>query len=215
MSKGPSQIQKIARKIEILLERMNGLDFSTVIPVGELGFDEALVSKGSPSGNKYLTNLLSDLNIKQTDNILDIGCAKGGGLRCMTKFPFKNIDGIEISDVLANIAVKNFKKLNEPRVNITNINAIEFSHCADYDFIYLYNPFPESIMEKVLTKIQNQISSKKEVVIIYYNPVFHDQFEGYGLYKITEYHDMWGNGIKIYSNIKKSRRFASEKCNKF
>ena len=78
MSKGPSQIQKIVRKYEILLERMNGLDFSAVIPVAELGFDEALVIKGSPSGNKYLTNLLSDLNIKQTDNILDIGCAKGG-----------------------------------------------------------------------------------------------------------------------------------------
>ena len=69
MSKGPSQIQKIARKFEILLERVNGLDFSTVIPVAELGFDEALVTKGSPSGNKYLTNLLSDLNIQQTGNI--------------------------------------------------------------------------------------------------------------------------------------------------
>ena len=215
MSNGPSQIQKIARKFEILLERMNGLDFSTVIPVAELGFDEALVKKGSPSGNKYLTNLLSDLNIQQNDKILDIGCAKGGVLRCMTKFPFKNIDGIEISDMLANIAVRNFQKLNEPRVNITNINATEFSHYADYDFLYLYNPFPESIMEKVLTLIQNQISSKKEVVIIYNNPVCHDQFESFGLCKITEYPDMWGNGIKIYSNIKKSRRFASEKCNKF
>ena len=194
------------RKYEILLERMNGLDFSTVIPVAELGFDEALVIKGSPSGNKYLTNLLSDLNIKQTDNILDIGCAKGVALRCMTKFPFKNIDGIEISDVLANIAVRNFQKLNEPRVNITNINATEFSHYADYDFLYLYNPFPVSVMVTVLSELQNQITSKKEVVIIYNNPVCHSQFENYGFYKIKEYPDMWGNGINIYSNYEKSKR---------
>ena len=115
MSKGPSQIQKITRKIEILLERMNGLDFSTVIPVAELGFDEALVTRGSPSCNKYLKQLLSDLNIQQNEKILDIGCAKGAVLRCITKFPFKNIDGIEISDVLANIAVRNLQRLYTQR----------------------------------------------------------------------------------------------------
>jgi hypothetical protein len=79
MSSGPSILQKLGRKTEIFFERVNGLDFSIVIPVAELGLDESLVTKGSPSCNKYLTNLLSDLNIKQNEKILDIGCAKGGG----------------------------------------------------------------------------------------------------------------------------------------
>jgi len=75
MSSGPSLLQKLSRKLEIFWERVNGLDFSTVIPVAELGFDELLVIKGSPSCNKYLINVLSDLNIRQNDKILDIGCA--------------------------------------------------------------------------------------------------------------------------------------------
>ena len=202
MSKGPSQVQKIARKFEILLERMNGLDFSTVIPVAELGFDETLVIKGSPSGNKYLTNLLSDLNIKKNDNILDIGCAKGHALRCMTKFPFKQIDGIEISDRLAKIAIRNFKKLKESRVNINNINATDFLNYSEYDFIYLYNPFPELIMQKLLTQIKSQVIDDNEILLIYNNPVCHNLFEVNGFYKINEYPDMWGNGINLYSNIK-------------
>jgi len=202
VSKGPSQVQKIARKFEILLERMNGLDFSTVIPVAELGFDEALVIKGSPSGNKYLTNLLSDLNIQKNDNILDIGCAKGQALRCMTKFPFKQIDGIEISDRLAKIAIRNFKKLKESRVNINTINATDFLNYSEYDFIYLYNPFPESIMQKLLTQIKSQVIDDNEILLIYNNPVCHNLFEVNGFYKINEYPDMWGNGINLYSNIK-------------
>lgn len=202
MSKGPSQVQKIARKFEILLERMNGLDFSTVIPVAELGFDEALVIKGSPSGNKYLTNLLSNLNIQKNDNILDIGCAKGSALHSMTKFPFKQIDGIEISDILSKIAIQNFKILKESRVNISHIDAVDFLNYAEYDFLYLYNPFPEQIMQKLLTQIKSQIIGGNEIKLIYNNPVCHNLFEENGFFKINEYPDAWGNGIFVYSNIK-------------
>ena len=68
-------------------------------------------------------------------------------------------------------------------------------------------------MEKVLIRIHDQISgvesvSKKEVVIIYNNPVCHDQFKEYGFYKIVEYPDMWGNGIYLYSNYKVSKRLG-------
>jgi len=62
-------------------KKINGLDFSTVVPVAELGLDESLVNKGSPSCNKYLVQLFDALNITSNDRILDIGCAKGG--RCV------------------------------------------------------------------------------------------------------------------------------------
>ena len=75
----PSVWQKLYRKFEILWEKINGLDFSTVVPVAELGLDEYLVIKGSPSCNKYLVQLFDELNITSNDRILDIGCAKGGG----------------------------------------------------------------------------------------------------------------------------------------
>ena len=130
---------------------------------------------------------------------------KGGALRCMTKFPFKQIDGIEISSKLAEIATHNFKYLKEARVNVYSINATEFPNYADYDFLYLYNPFPESIMEKVLIQIQSQVNKEKEILVIYNNPVCHNKFLYHGFYKIREYPDMWGNGIYLYTNIEKSK----------
>ena len=92
----------------------------------------------------------------------------------MTKFPFSKIDGIEISGILSNIATKNFAKLNERTVEIKNVDASAFSGYRDYDFLYLYNPFPEEVMKKVLSQIKAQIGSKKkEAIIIYNNPVCH------------------------------------------
>jgi len=198
---GPTTIQKIYRKLVIAWERVNGIDFSTVIPVADLGLDHSLVLKGSPSGNKYLTQLFDKLNIGPNEKILDLGCAKGDAIRCMLKFPFSNVDGIEISDILSKIAVNNFRKLNEKRVNITNVDAAHFLNYKNYDFFYLYNPFPDSIMEKVLAQLKAQISPTKEVIIIYNNPVCHDLMLGNGLYKINEFPDMWGNGIYLYSNF--------------
>ncbi len=202
----PSVWQKLNRKLEILWERINGLDFSTVVPVVELGLDESLVGKGSPSCNKYLVKLFDELNITSNDRILDIGCAKGAAMRCMTKFPFSKIDGIEISGILSNIATKNFAKLNEERVRIKNVDASAFSGYIDYDFFYLYNPFPEEVMKKVLSQIKDQIDSKKEVIIIYNNPVHHEKIIKYGFHKVREFPDMWGNGITLYSNLQNSQR---------
>jgi SAM-dependent methyltransferase len=197
----PNFLQKIYRKIEIIWEKLNGLDFSTVIPVLELGLDESLVGKGSSSCNKYLIQLFNALNITSNDRILDVGCAKGSAIRCMSKFPFSKIDGIEISDILSNIATNNFARLNEKRVEIKNIDASVFSGYRNYNFLYFYNPFPEEVMSKVLIQIQSQINSKKELIIIYNNPVCHEQVLNHGFYKIKEFPDMWNNGIFIYSNI--------------
>ena len=127
-------------------------------------------------------------------------------MRCMTKFLFQKIDGIEISGILSNIATKNFAKLNERRVEITNVNASAFSGYRDYDFLYLYNPFPEEVMKKVLSQIKAQIGSRKETIIIYNNPVCHKQIIKHGFHKVKEFPDMWGNGITLYSNLQNSQR---------
>ena len=137
---------------------------------------------------------------------LILAVLRGGAMRCMTKFPFSKIDGIEISDVLSNIATKNFAKLNEQRVGVKNIDASVFSGYVGYNFFYLYNPFPEEVMKKVLSQIKAQIDPKKEIIIIYNNPMCHKQIIKHGFYKIKEFPGMWGNGITLYSNLQNSQR---------
>ncbi len=200
LKRKPTFLQKTIRRIEIFYEKLNGLDFSSVIPVNELGLDESIVSKGSPSGNKLLKNMLRQLNINPHDRILDIGCAKGDAMRCMHIFPFAAIDGVELSDILSSIASANFKKLRITKTEIFSANATEFTGYGNYNFFYLYNPFPESVMETVIVNLNKQISKEHETIIIYNNPICSKTIESAGFKVVREFPDQWGNGISLYSN---------------
>ena len=153
----PTFAQKLIRRINVALDRVCGYDFLTVIPVNELGLDERLVSKCSPSWSKLLANVFAELHITNADRILDVGCGKGAVMRGLIKFPFLRVDGIEISDKLAEIARDNFNKLKSS-VKIFNVNAIDFIGYGDYNFIYFYNPFPAVIMELVMNNLSVQMS---------------------------------------------------------
>ena len=201
MAKKPNLIEKIIRKIEIVKEKINGLDFSTVIPTANLGLDPKLVSQCSPSGNVYLTRLLKDFLITKSDNILDIGCGKGSAILRMTEFKFNKIDGIEIVKQHADVARKNFKKLGIKNVEIYNVDATKFTEYDKYNYFYMYNPFPDIVMQVVISKIVRHTSAGKKVTIIYNNPVCHEILLRAGLKIVKTYPDQWGNGINVYSNM--------------
>jgi tRNA1(Val) A37 N6-methylase TrmN6 len=78
-----------------------------------------------------LVNVLNDLKISKNDKILDIGCGKGYALYLMHQFNFKNIDGIELSKKLSDIAKKNFIIIKK-KTNIYNINATKFKYYENY-----------------------------------------------------------------------------------
>jgi SAM-dependent methyltransferase len=197
-----------------LLERVRGVDFLTVIEPEDVGLDSKCVFRSSPSGNKYLTNVLNKLNISSKDTIIDVGCGKGSAMRTMLKYPFARVDGIELSEHIATIAMQNFKTLNEVRSKVFNCDATTFSDYDAYNIVYFYNPFPPVVMLKVIeTLIQSVHRSERELVIIYNNPTCHDVIVDKGIFsKVGDYPDEWGNRIFIYSNRRDSNsRFHSNR----
>lgn len=203
-------LSNLIRKSRILTDRCHGLDFISSIQPEKVGLDSNYAYRSSPSGNKYLANVLNDLTITKKDSIIDIGCGKGSAMRTMLKFPFARVDGVELSEYIAAIAARNFKKL---KINRSEIFACDSSTFRDYDaynLVYFYNPFPCGIMLMVIDNlIQSIRRCPREVVIIYNNPVCNDVVVNQGgFYKIRDYPDEWGNGmIYVYSSfdIKHSR----------
>lgn len=195
-------IKAFSRKIRVTIERIRGLDFITVLQPEEVGYDSQCVYRSSPSGNKYLVQLLEDIGITDTDSIIDIGSGKGSAMRSMLKFPFAEVGGVELSEQIAAIAINNFKKLKENRCLISSCDATAFQHYGRYNMFYFYNPFPNDIMSEVICKINESIRrSDDEILIIYNNPVCHDLIISNGVFsKIKEYPDEWGNQIYLYSN---------------
>ena len=198
MLKKPSLLQMIIRRVEIFYEFLFGLDFKSVNSLEYLGLDSKVVSKCSPSGNKYLKKAFSNLKITNQDSILDIGCGKGSAIRVLLKFNFNKVDGIELSEYLAKKAINNFKKLNNFKPKIFQQNALEFKEYNNYNYFYLYNPFPRSVFSELLRILNKQVR-EKDIYIVYNNPVCHDLLIEDGFKLLNIYPDMWGNGINLYS----------------
>ena len=193
--------KRLSRRRKIVFDRMRGLDFISTIMPEEAGLDPKLAHKFSPSGNVYLERVLSDLDIRNYHKIIDVGCGKGSAMRTMLKFPFAHVDGVEVSEYLAEIAVRNFDRLNLRKVGIFVDDAVEFQHFGDYDFLYAYNPFPCEIMTRLVKNLARSIERDRRVVLLYNTPICHHVIVESGIFfKIGEYPNEWGDGINVYSN---------------
>jgi len=90
-------LSKWQEKAQVISDKFNKLDFTTVCEPEELGYNPKIVKRSAPSGDRFLVNMLSDFNITNQDSILDIGCGKGSAIRKMLQFPFAKVDGLELS----------------------------------------------------------------------------------------------------------------------
>lgn len=187
---------KIFRYISIFFEILKGVDFKRNIRKSKNIFSHNYYNY-EHTIKEDLINVLNDLKINKNDKILDIGCGKGYALNVMHQFNFKNIDGVELSKALSDIAKKNFIILKK-KTKIYNINALNFEYYGNYNFFYMFNPFSKNIMKVVLNKITKK-NYKKKIYVIYNNPTCHEILKQ-NFFLIKKYKDKWNNGIYLYSN---------------
>jgi SAM-dependent methyltransferase len=189
---------RIKRRLIIFVDKICGYDFLSIEEPERLGLHSNLVHRGSPSGNKYLYNVCKSISIQPTDAILDVGCAKGSALKIFTKFPFKKIAGLEISERLSRICRRNFLIYGDDRVEVYTENATCFKYYGLFNIFYLYNPFPtKEILESVVDCIVAQ--SKGKLTVIYNNPKNLSVFFERGFEVINRFDDEWGKGILLLS----------------
>jgi SAM-dependent methyltransferase len=127
----------------------------------------------SNSGGPELKELLKRLEITPSDSILDIGCGKAGAMLTLRLYPFSRVDGIEISSQLARIANENLRRLRVPNARVFCCDAAEFHEIDEYTYLYMYNPFPEAVLRRVVKNLAGSLRRHpRRVSLIYKNPVF-------------------------------------------
>lgn len=165
-------VRNFIRIGDIIWDRLRGLDFKDVIDPEDLESYPDIAYPVS-SGGIYLRRLLNDIKITDQDSIIDIGCGKGRAMMSMLTQPFAKISGIEIKDDYAAAGKKNMERLKAEKCIVYNQNAADFSSYGDYNFFYMFNPFPKEIMDKVIVLIEEAIKDQqKECIIIYLNPCY-------------------------------------------
>lgn len=92
-------------------------------------------------------------------SFVDIGCGKGRALLIAAEFPLRHLFGIEIADELCKIAKANVacKPDWEQRITILNEDATAFTYPDGPLLVYLYRPFYNSILRRVIANLERQL----------------------------------------------------------
>ena len=156
----------------------------------------------SNSGGPQLEHILNTLKITQDDAIVDIGCGKGGALISLSNYRFKKLAGIELSPELIKIANSNFIKLRIIDIALHCCDAGSFLDLDEFNYIYMYNPFPCHVMKEVIDNVSNSIIRvPRQLTILYNNPVCHKIItETYFFRHVATFHS-GSHDLFIYKHV--------------
>jgi SAM-dependent methyltransferase len=125
---------------------------------------------------------------------IDIGCGKGRTLMMANERQFKRIVGVEFAPQLAEIARQNLLKVGV-RAEVVERDAAEFEFPDEDLFLYMFNPFSEPVLRKVVQNLaQWRTRSERLAFVVYANPQFDFVFESRQEFTLTaqsEHASIW------------------------
>jgi SAM-dependent methyltransferase len=153
----------------------------------ELGLDPARARDYSNSGGPRLESIVKTLGISRADCVIDVGCGKGGAMITLARY-FSRVDGLELSERLIPIARQNLRQAAASNTQVFHGDAAEFTDFDQYSHIYLSNPFPGTVMRRVLEHVLESLERRpRELTIIYWIPVDDALLAGMGFRKVREF----------------------------
>ncbi|HZD92920.1 MAG TPA: class I SAM-dependent methyltransferase [Candidatus Sulfotelmatobacter sp.] len=104
---------------------------------------------------------------------IDLGSGKGRALLMAAAYGFKRITGIEFMPEWHRVAVDNIRKYTAEHETTAAIESLCMD-ARDFDFpneplvIYLFNPFPEPVLARVLDKLRGSLLRNPRPVFVAY-----------------------------------------------
>lgn len=140
----------------------------------DLGIDPMVGSRCETVSYRKLRQVFKIAKTQGFDKFCDIGCGLGRGLIAASEVGFNDLYGVDISPEL----------IREAQNNLNKRNVSAFLSCSDVDSflipsgrlaIYLFNPFGEERMMRLIEKLEKRES---ETLILYHNPRHFTCFNG-------------------------------------
>jgi SAM-dependent methyltransferase len=133
--------------------------------------------------HEMLEALHKQTNLNFTDfTFLDLGSGKGRTLLMASDYPFRRIVGVELLPSLNHIAQENLCQYTSESQKCFALESI----CADATsfplpdgpfVIYLFNPFPESGLRRVIRNLEQSLRDcPRPAYVLYHNPLFERLF---------------------------------------
>jgi SAM-dependent methyltransferase len=159
-----------------------GTDTAQIISVGALDIpDERLAHS-----NRYeavvpemFDCIMQDLNIQyRRFSFVDVGSGKGRAMLLASRFPFKEIVGVEISAALTIIAERNIRLFRDDSqqcfaIRPTCVDGGSFELPLVDAVLYFNNPFDEQVMRPLLSRIEQSLSAHSRKFLVAYQRPLH------------------------------------------
>ena len=127
-----------------------------------------------------LANALEFLreNLK-TFTFIDLGCGKGRTLLVASNLGFRQVIGVEFVSQFVEIARTNLAKRRIANAVVLCADAAEFRFPNSDTVVYLYNPFSQDVLSKVIVNLHESFS-KQRIYVIYKVPRFAEVIDSSG-----------------------------------
>jgi len=165
-------------------DRLLGVFHSAYQPTDPAGFREMLDALAEHSHPNF-----------RDFTFLDLGSGKGRTLLMASDYPFRRILGVELLPTLHQIAQENLRAYKNDSQQCFALESL----CADANtfpfpeeplVLYLFNPFGEPALRRVVSNLQQSVrANPRPVYVLYYNPLLdHVLTEGGFLRKVAGTH---------------------------
>ena len=146
--------------------------------------------------HEMLASLAEDSHSDFHDFIfIDLGSGKGRTLLMASDYPFRRIVGVELVPVLHQGAQENLAKYRGESQKCFALESIcgdatEFPFPIEPTVLYLFNPFPESGLKRMMVNLEESLREHPRVVyVLYHNPLLeHVLSESAGLRRLRATH---------------------------
>ena len=150
---------------------------------------------------QQLIRILTDLfPLTKECDFVDIGCGKGRAIFVAESTGYNHLTGFELDDSLLLEALENLKiyplKRKESQIEFKHANALNYSYKNARTLYFLFNPFNEDVLRKVIHKIKKESAS--ETWFIYMNPQYPAPFKEAGMQLVKKFKTRFYTEAAIY-----------------
>jgi hypothetical protein len=169
-----------ARAFDRAFDARFGVDTAGGASLVDLEIDSANLERGE--AYEVSRSLLVDRLIRclPTDLdrfvFVDVGSGKGRVVLLASEHPFRRIVGIEFAPQLHEIARRNVAAYRSPTQRCASfellcIDAVDYELPPEPTVLYLYNPFDESVLRRVLDHARRSVlANPRDLFVLYCNP---------------------------------------------
>ena len=194
---------------ELLFDFRHGTDTAGRLGLQSLSIasaNRAWVTQYGPTKARGFRRLMKALKLPKESGFVDLGAGKGRVLLEAARYGFRKIVGVEFAKELCQAARNNVSVFQQRTrlvadIRIVECDVVDYPIQADDNIFYLFHPFHEQVLERVLDNVCRSLQEMpRRISIIYNYPAHREVIDRRREFCVFGEFRLGGCGFVVYSS---------------